>query len=208
MTSINLADDVSEVLADALEASAPADHMANWPSGTTKWLTGDNTERVVAVAFPQDADFEADGMNVFLGARLLNTVNPGTTATESTYRPAGWTSTLNTLFVGNGSVVVQDANATFILSDDFNGSYQGNDAPLPISTVFSGRYGQGSVYNEAIASAWVGRMEFFSGRFFRRGSVAQVKIGPTFSRAVAANTKTEFRATVVFTGRKKFRRSA
>ncbi len=112
------------------------------------------------------------------------------------------TDNMSDVFTNYG---VQDANATWQLSDTHNGSYQG-ETGLSIACAYSARYGQGTVHSEVPLTAWPGRRRFYTPRKLKRGSSATIAIQPTFSRVQTSAVKTQFRATAVLTGYKFVRR--
>lgn len=171
------------------------------------WFTGDNEDVSASLVVPGGDDMIVDGINIYLSARRFDQSDPIGTGTDLTYRPAYWVSVQNRQDVATSGVPVQDANATWKMSDTYNGSYQG-DTALQIVTAYSSTYGQGPVRFQAPLTAWIGRRTFFFPRRIKRGSTVTIEIQPTFSRVSTTTIKTQFRVTVELTGHKEVRRAA
>lgn len=203
----------------AMSAGSPGDRVLMVLSGySDPWMTGENQAQSVSLVVPNQDDFYAETLNLYLQARLYDENGFGaTTATDITFRPAMWVTTCNAPIWPTGTnqpilgtpnnVVVQDANATWRMTDTFNGSYQGENG-LRISTAYSTRYGQGAVSSEVNLSAWPGTRRFFIPRKIPKGNTITIAINPTFSRKDNTNPKTQFRVGVVFQGHKIVRRFA
>lgn len=202
----------------AMSAGSPGDRVLMVLSGySDPWLTGDNQSQSVSLVVPNQDDFYAETLNIYLQSRLYDENGFGATqATDITFRPAMWVTTDNGTIWPFGktqsggtpnNVVVQDANATWRMTDTFNGSYQGENG-MRISTAYSTRYGQGAVSGEVNLSAWPGSRRFFIPRKIPKGNTITIAINPTFSRTDNTNPKTQFRVGVVFQGHKIVRRFA
>jgi hypothetical protein len=209
--SVPRADDVLARLESeidrAMVAGAAGDKVLNVLTGySDPWFTGDNQAQSVSLVVPSDDDFYAHSMNVYLAARKFDQDHPTGNATDLTFRPAMWVTTDNGYDAMSG-YRVQDANATWKMTDTYNGTYQG-ETGIKISGAYSARYGQGSVISEIPLTGWPGARNFYVPRKIRRGSTVTFNITPTFSRTVNAIIKAQFRVGVVLLGHKVVRRAA
>lgn len=201
----------------AMSAGSPGDRVLMVLSGySDPWLTGDNQVQSVSLVVPNQDDFYAETINLYLQSRIYDEDGLGaTTATDLTFRPAMWVTTCNAYMISNSmgnlgnynNIVVQDANASWRMTDTFNGTYQGENG-LRISHAYSTRYGQGSVSSEVNLSAWPGARRFFIPRKIPKGNTVTITITPTFSRVVNNSVKTQFRVGAVLQGHKIVRRFA
>jgi hypothetical protein len=169
------------------------------------WFTGDNQAQSVSLVVPSEDVFYADTLNIYLQARRFDQANPLTFNTDLTWRPAMWVTTANQLLAGGAFNYVQDANASWKMSDTFNGTYQG-DTGLSIGAAYSARYGQSTVFYETPQSEWVGARKFFVPQKLPRGSTATITLTPSFGRVSNTTVKTQFRVAVILSGHKIVRR--
>jgi hypothetical protein len=191
----------------AMSVGGVGDKVLMVLSGNSEpWFTGDNQAQSVSMVVPSDDDFYAESINIYLAARDVDQSSLNGNASELTFRPAMWVTTENGTD-DYGYYYAQDANATWKLSDTYNGTYQG-ETGMKISSAYSSRYGQGAVYSEMPLSAWPASRKLFMPYKLRRGSTATVSISPTFSRTVNATIKAQFRVSVVLMGYKVVRRAA
>lgn len=193
----------------AMAAGTPGDRVLMVLSGySDPWKTADNQAQSVSLVVPADDDFYAEYVNIYLGARKYDSTAPGGTsqATDLTFRPAMWVTTDNSVDIYD-HYYAQDANATWKMTDTFNGAYQGSTG-MRISTAYSARYGQGAVSSEIPLSAWPGARRFFTPRKIIRGSTVTFEITPTFGRDQNTTQYTQFRVCVVMQGHKIVRRTA
>ncbi len=200
--------------ADALNMRAllldlPGDDVAMWLHGAHTWLSGSDTSGNITMIVPKDADFYATSLNIFLASRTVDQTDENSTSSDLTFRPAAWVTINNSEATQEAVFVVQDANATFSISDTYNGAYQGGSA-MQVAAAYSGQYGQGSVRNQVPLSAWPGARKFHLPYKIKRGHTITVQIQPTFSRQPSASDDllvTEFRATAIMNGHKTVRRA-
>lgn len=198
----------------AMSAGTPGDRVLMVLSGySDPWLTGDNQAQSVSLVVPNQDDFYAETLNLYLQARRFDQSAPASNATDLTYRPAMWVTTCNAYmwpadrFNGDNNVVVQDANASWRMTDTFNGTYQGENG-LRMTSAYSTRYGQGPVAAEVNLSAWPGARRFFIPRKIPKSNTVTITITPTFSRVSNTTAKTQFRVGAVLQGHKIVRRFA
>jgi hypothetical protein len=204
MSAAALIQEIEREIDRALLLDMPGDKCAMFLSGSYVFLTGDNSPGTITMVVPADSDFYGQRLNLYLGSRLIDQGDLTGLGTDLTFRPAAWVSINNAEDINN-NYAVQDANASWNLSDTYNGSYQGN-TPLNIAACYSGQYGQGSVHAQVPLSAWPGGRDFFIPRKIRRGSTVTINITPTFSRVQNETVKTQFRVVGVMTGYKVVRR--
>lgn len=200
-----LIEDMEHQIDRALLMEAPKDTVLQVLSGACVWRTGDNSSGNFSISIPQDSDFYATHVDVFVGARLIDQSSLETNASELTFRPSQGASVCNLLAVA-GTITVQDFDFVAGFEDSFNGTYQG-DSGLVAGQFYSHRYGQNSVNYEAPSSAYPGGRKFRVPHRVKRGSSITVHVQPTFSRVVNATIKTQFQARAVFTGFKLVRRN-
>lgn len=199
----------------AMSFGAPGDRVLMVLAGYSEpWLTGDNQAQSISLVVPNQDDFYAESLNLYLQSRMFDQSAPGSTATDLTFRPAMWVSTCNAVTFPpidntgqNNNIVVQDANASWRMTDTFNGTYQGENG-LRITSAYSTRYGQGNVASEVNLSAWPGSRKFFVPRKIPKSSTVTITITPTFSRVSNTTSKAEFRVCAVMQGHKIVRRFA
>lgn len=205
---------ISQIEADtdrAMSFNALGDRVLMVLAGSSDpWFSNDNQVQSVSLVVPNDNDFYAKSLNIYLESRKVIDSPTKIASTESdlAFRPAMWVTTDNGTDI-YGYYEVQDANASWKMTDTFNGTYQG-ETGLRISTAYSARYGQGAVSSEVPLSAWPGKRSFFIPRKLVKGSTVSFAVTPTFGRknATDTNTKTQFRASIVLMGYKIVRRSA
>jgi hypothetical protein len=205
MNNLETLQEIDRQIDRALLLGSPGIEVQEYLSGYTTWITGDNTNGVVSIDVPRDADYYAKVVNVYLSARTIDQADLNGPNTDLAFRPAMWVSTDNLPDNSPSILAVQDANAVFSISDTYNGSYQGQ-APIQVAGAYSCRYGLGSVTNQTARTSWPGSRPFFVPYRIRRGHTITVLVQPTFGRQVSAQVKTQFRAVVLFTGYKVIRR--